>query len=77
MYKSINGLLISNSVKVETECVQLSVNCVHIVFNTVYNSTCTVAGPKPFINHIVRAWMLCFASASQLIHAFAITYALA
>jgi hypothetical protein len=56
MYKSIDGLLISNSVKVETECVQLSVNCVqrvnslfmntYIVFNTVYNSTCTVRGPN-------------------------------
>ena len=46
MYKSIDGLMVSNSVKVETECVRKSVNCVHIVFNTVHNSTCTVAGPN-------------------------------
>ena len=42
MYKSIDGLMISNSIKVETECVCLSVNCVHNVFN----STCTVVGPN-------------------------------
>ena len=56
MYKSINGLMVSNSVEVETECVRNSVNCVqrvnslfmntYNVFNTVYNSTCTVAGPN-------------------------------
>ena len=38
--------MVSNSVEVETECVRNSVNCVHIVFNTVYNSTCTVVGPN-------------------------------
>ena len=52
MYKSIDGLMVSNSVKVETECVRKSVNCVqrvnslfmntYTVFNTVHNSTCTV-----------------------------------
>jgi hypothetical protein len=42
MYKSIDGLMVSNSVEVELQCVRLSVNCVHIVFN----STCTVRGPN-------------------------------
>ena len=52
MYKSIDGLMVSNSVKVETECVRKSVNCVQRVnslfMNTynVFNSTCTVAGPN-------------------------------
>jgi len=46
MYKRINSLLISNSMKVELQGVRMCEYCVHNVFNTVHNSTCTVAGPN-------------------------------
>ena len=56
MYKRIDGLLISNSMKVESQGVRICEYCVqrvnslfmntYNVFNTVHNSTCTVAGPN-------------------------------
>ena len=56
MYKRINSLLISNSMKVELQGVRMCEYCVqrvnslfmntYNVFNTVYNSTCTVVGPN-------------------------------
>ena len=49
MYKSIDGLMVSNSVEVELQGVRNSVNCVHNVFN----STCTVAGPNTCIRTTV------------------------
>ena len=45
MYKSIDGLMVSNSVEVELQGVCNSVYCVHNVFN----STCTVRGPNTCI----------------------------
>jgi hypothetical protein len=76
MYKSIDGLMVSNSVEVEFECVRLSVNCVHNVFNSRAYSTCTVAGPKPFINHIVRAssYTLSLRALAYILASYAIEY---
>ena len=48
MYKSIDGLMVSNSVKVELQGVRNSVYCINCVHN-VFNSTCTVAGPNTCI----------------------------
>jgi len=55
MHKSIDGLMVSNSVKVELQGVRYSVYCVQRVnslfMNTynVFNSTCTVRGPNTCI----------------------------
>jgi len=38
--------MVSNSMEVELQGVCNSVNCVHNVFNTKHNSTCTVVGPN-------------------------------
>jgi hypothetical protein len=42
MYKSIDGLLISNSMKVELQGVRNSVYCIHNVFNNCVYSGATV-----------------------------------